>query len=203
MENREENIKDISMEETPENAMERDETAEDKDFEKRSMEAAEAAAKIASLLEEEEASEKSKEEAKIAELNDKLLRNMAEFDNFRKRNEKEKAAMFDMGMRSVVEKILPMIDNFERGLSIKPEDEKAKAYFDGMDMIYKQFVKILEDISVKPIDCIGKEFDPNFHNAVMHIEDENYGENVIVEELQKGYMYKDTVLRYSMVKVAN
>lgn len=177
--------------------------------EDRLEEVAKEAAKVASILEEEERKEETEGEekdsklAKIEELNDKLIRNMAEFDNFRKRTEKEKQAMFDMGAKNVVDKLLPIIDNFERGLKNSPVDGEAKMFFDGMDMIYKQLIKNLEEAGVSPIECIGKEFDPNFHNAVMHIEDENVGENIIIEELQKGYMYKDSVLRYSMVKVAN
>lgn len=177
--------------------------------EDRLEEVAKEAAKVASILEEEERKEETEREekdsklAKIEELNDKLIRNMAEFDNFRKRTEKEKQAMFDMGAKNIVDKLLPIIDNFERGLKNPPVDGETKMFFDGMDMIYKQLIKNLEEAGVSPIECIGKEFDPNFHNAVMHIEDENVGENIIIEELQKGYMYKDSVLRYSMVKVAN
>ena len=157
------------------------------------------------ISEEESCEEKEKDERdiKIEELNDRLIRNMAEFDNFRKRSEKEKQSMFDMGARSIAEKLLPVVDNFERGLKTVPEDKEAKLFFDGMDMIYKQLLKNLEEAGVKAIDCVGKEFNPDFHNAVMHVEDESLGENTVVEELQKGYMYKDSVLRYSMVKVAN
>ena len=128
---------------------------------------------------------------------------MAEFDNFRKRTEKEKSAMYEIGAKSIVERILPVIDNFERGLSAPPADESAKAFVDGMDMIYKQLLKTLEESGVKAIEAVGQEFDPNFHNAVMHVEDESVGENVIVEEFQKGYLYRDSVVRHSMVKVAN
>ncbi len=174
--------------------------------EKRLEEAAKAAAEWAESLAKEEAleeGEKDPRDAKIAELNDRLLRNMAEFDNFRRRSEKEKQTMFDMGARHIAEKLLPVIDNFERGLATVPDDKEAKAFSDGMDMIYKQLLKNLEDAGVRAIDCLGKEFNPDFHNAVLHVEDETVGENIIVEELQKGYMYKDSVLRYSMVKVAN
>ena len=157
------------------------------------------------ISEEESCEEKEKDarDIKIEELNDRLIRNMAEFDNFRKRSEKEKQSMFDMGARSIAEKLLPVVDNFERGLKTVPEDKEAKLFFDGMDMIYKQLLKNLEEAGVKAIDCVGKEFNPDFHNAVMHVEDESLGENTVVGELQKGYMYKDSVLRYSMVKVAN
>ena len=134
---------------------------------------------------------------------DKYTRLYAEFQNFRRRTEKEKSAMFDMGAKSILEKLLPVIDNFERAFSTVPEDPEAAQYAKGMEMIYRQLLKNLEDAGATPIDCKGKPFDPNYHNAVMHVEDESLGENVIVEEFQKGYMYKDSVLRYSMVKVAN
>ena len=146
---------------------------------------------------------KDKKDEQIEELNDRLRRTMAEFDNFRKRTEKEKSAMYEIGAKSIVERILPVIDNFERGLSAPPADESAKAFVDGMDMIYKQLLKTLEESGVKAIEAVGQEFDPNFHNAVMHVEDEELGENIIAEEFQKGYMYHDSVVRHSMVKVAN
>jgi len=144
-----------------------------------------------------------KKDIAIADLTDRLKRSMAEFDNFRKRSEKEKATMFDMGARSIVEKILPVVDNFERAMVAAPKEGDGKAFADGITMIYNQLKKTLEDLGVKPIDCVGQPFDPNFHNAVMHVEDESLGENVVAEELLKGYMYKDSVLRHSMVKVAN
>ena len=146
---------------------------------------------------------KDKKDEQIEELNDRVRRQMAEFENFRKRSEKEKSQMFDMGAKNVVEKILPVIDNFERGLAAVPEDRKEDAFVVGMDMVYKQLLSTLEEAGVKPIEAVGQEFDPNFHNAVMHVEDENLGENVVAEELQKGYMYRDTVVIHSMVKVAN
>ena len=143
---------------------------------------------------------KDKKDEKIEDLTDRLKRQLAEFDNFRKRSEKEKAAMFEMGEKSAVEKILPVVDNFERGLAgADPED----AFAVGMEMVYRQLMSALESMDVKPIEAVGKEFDPDFHNAVMHVEDENVGENIVVEELQKGYMYHDSVVRHSMVKVAN
>ena len=145
----------------------------------------------------------NKKDEQIAELNDKLMRTMAEFDNFRKRSEREKSQMFEVGAKSIVEKILPVIDNFERGLASVPEADKGGAFVQGMEQIYKQFMTSLESVGVKPIDAVGKEFDPNFHNAVMHAEDENFGENIVSEELQKGYMYKESVVRHSMVKVVN
>lgn len=146
---------------------------------------------------------KDSKDAKIADLEDRLKRQIAEFDNFRKRTEKEKSAMFDMGARHIIEAILPTIDNFERGLKTVPEDKEAKAFYEGMEMIYKQMLKVLSDVGVTAIDCLDKEFDLNLHNAVMHVEDEAYGNNIIIEEFQKGYKYKDTVIRHSMVKVAN
>ena len=146
---------------------------------------------------------KDKKDEQIEELTDKVKRQMAEFDNFRKRTEKEKSQMYDMGAKTIVEKILPVIDNFERGLAAVPEDNKEDAFVVGMDKIYRQMLTVLEEAGVKPIEAVGAEFDPNFHNAVMHVEDETLGENVVVEELQKGYMYRDTVVRHSMVKVAN
>lgn len=146
---------------------------------------------------------KDPKDEKIEDLTDRLKRSMAEFDNFRKRTEKEKTAMYEIGARDIIEKILPVVDNFERGLAAVTEEEKDNPYADGMEKIYKQLVKTLEDLGVKPIEAVGKEFDPNFHNAVMHIEDENLGENIIASELQKGYMYRDSVVRHSMVQVAN
>ena len=144
--------------------------------------------------------EKDKFEQQIEDLTDRLKRNMAEFDNFRKRTEKEKSSMYIIGARDIVEKMLPIVDNFERGLAQAPEDD---AFADGMKMIYKQLISTLNDLGVQPIEAVGKEFDPNFHNAVMHVEDEEAGENIVVEEFQKGYTYKDFVVRHSMVKVAN
>ena len=153
----------------------------------------------------EKAPEKKKDpkDEKIDELNDKLRRSMAEFDNYRKRTEKEKTAMFEVGAKSIIEKLLPVIDSFERGLATVSEEQKAEPFVDGMDKIYKQLVKQLEDAGVKEIEAMDKEFDPNLHNAVMHVEDENVGENIIVEVFQKGYTYRDGVVRHSMVKVAN
>ena len=146
---------------------------------------------------------KDKKDEMIEELTDKYKRTFAEFDNFRKRSEKEKSAMYEIGARDVVEKILPVVDNFERGFNSVSDEEKATPFAAGMDMIYKQLMKTLEDMGVKEIEALGKEFDPNIHNAVMHIDDENLGDNEVAEVLLKGYMYKDTVVRHSMVKVAN
>ncbi|MBQ2105703.1 MAG: nucleotide exchange factor GrpE [Lachnospiraceae bacterium] len=146
---------------------------------------------------------KDPRDTQIEELTDRLKRNMAEFDNFRKRTEKEKSAMYEIGAKDVISKILPVVDNFERGLAAIPEEMKGTPVEDGMEKIYKQLMKTLEDMGVKPIEAVGKEFDPNFHNAVMHTEDENLGENTVAAEFQKGYTYRDSVIRHSMVQVAN
>ena len=146
---------------------------------------------------------KDKKDEKIDELTDRLTRQMAEFDNFRKRTDKEKSQMYEIGAKDIIEKILPIVDNFERGLASMPEDEKATPFAEGMEKIYKQLMTTLEGIGVKPIEAVGQEFNPDFHNAVMHVEDEELGENIIAEEFQKGYMYRDSVVRHSMVKVAN
>lgn len=146
---------------------------------------------------------KDKKDEKIDELTDRLTRQMAEFDNFRKRTEKEKSQMYEIGAKDIIEKILPIVDNFERGLASMPEEEKATPFAEGMEKIYKQLMTTLESIDVKPIEAVGKEFNPDFHNAVMHVEDEELDENIIVEEFQKGYTYRDSVVRHSMVKVAN
>ncbi|MBR3401292.1 MAG: nucleotide exchange factor GrpE [Parasporobacterium sp.] len=142
-------------------------------------------------------------EEKVREATDRYARLFAEFDNFRKRTDKEKAQRYDFGVRDIVEKILPVIDNFERGLAAVPEDKADDSFVTGMQMTYKQLMKTLEDAGVKPIDVVGQEFNPDFHNAVMHVDDPEVGDNIIVEEFQKGYIYKDHVVRYSMVKVAN
>ena len=146
---------------------------------------------------------KDPKDEKIEELSDKLLRQMAEFDNFRKRTEKEKSAMYEIGAKDIIEKLLPVVDNFERGFTTVAEDSKEDAFVTGMEMVYKQLMTMLEGVGVKPIEAVGQEFNPDLHNAVMHVEDETVGENIIVEEFQKGYTYRDSVVRYSMVKVAN
>lgn len=146
---------------------------------------------------------KDPRDAQIEELTDRLKRSMAEFDNFRKRTDKEKSVMYEIGAKDIIEKILPVVDNFERGLATIPDDAKETPFADGMEKIYKQLIKTLDDLGVKPIEAVGKEFDPNFHNAVMHVEDESLGENIVAAELQKGYMYRETVIRHSMVQVAN
>ncbi len=180
---------DLEAEETPEEA---------------AAKAAAMEAEVKEAFSDENLEEKQdKKDIAIADLTDRLKRSMAEFDNFRKRSEKEKATMFDMGVGSIAEKILPVVDNFERAMAAAPKEGDGKAFAEGIAMIYNQLKKTLEDLGVKPIDCVGQPFDPNFHNAVMHVEDESLGENVVAEELLKGYMYKDSVLRHSMVKVAN
>lgn len=146
---------------------------------------------------------KDKKDEQIAELTDKVKRQLAEFENFRNRTEKEKTQMYTVGAKDVIEKILPVVDNFERGIKSIPEEEKEGPVASGMEMIYKQLMTVLTDMGVTPIEAVGQEFDPNLHNAVMHVENEELGENIIAEEFQKGYKYKDTVLRFSMVTVAN
>ena len=146
---------------------------------------------------------KDKKDLKIEELEDKVKRQLAEFENFRNRTEKEKSRMYEFGARDVIEKMLPVVDNFERGLAAIPEEEKGGPVASGMEMIYKQIMTTLEGLGVTPIDALNKPFDPNFHNAVMHVEDETVEESTVVEEFQKGYIYKENVIRYSMVKVAN
>ena len=148
-------------------------------------------------------SKKDKKDEQIEELKDKLTRQMAEFDNFRKRTEKEKSAMYEIGAKDIIEKILPVVDNFERGLGAVTEEQKEDSFVSGMEMIYKQIMTTLDSVGVKAIEAVGNEFDPDFHNAVMHVEDEEVGENIVVEEFQEGYTYRDTVVRHSMVKVAN
>lgn len=145
---------------------------------------------------------KDKKDEKIEELTDRLTRQMAEFDNFRKRTEREKSQMYEIGAKDIIEKILPVIDNFERGLAAVPEESKEDPFVEGMEKIYKQIMTTLEGVGVKPIEAVGQEFNPDFHNAVMHVEDEEAGENIITEEFQKGYMYHDSVVRHSMVKLS-
>ena len=204
-ENAEETV-DTAAEETVEN------TAEDT-VETVAEEVAEEAAESEESAEEEgsekkgffkKKEKKDKKDEKIEELNDRLIRQMAEFDNFRKRSEREKSQMFDLGAKDIVEKILPVIDNMERGLAtVAPEVLETDAFAQGMEKVYKHFMTVLEQAGVKPIEAVGNEFNPDFHNAVMHVDDEEVGENIVVEEFQKGYMYKESVVRHSMVKVAN
>jgi molecular chaperone GrpE len=144
---------------------------------------------------------KGKQEEKIAELTDRLQRQMAEFDNFRKRTEKEKAQMFEIGAKSVIEKILPVVDNFERGLAAVPKEDAEDPFVQGMDKIYKQLMTELESLGVKPIEAVGTEFNPDFHNAVMQVESEELESGMVAQEMQKGYLYRDSVVRHSMVSV--
>ena len=146
---------------------------------------------------------KDKKDEKIEELTDRLTRQMAEFDNFRKRTDKEKSQMYEIGAKDIIDKILPVVDNFERGLGAVKGEEKEDPFIQGMEKVYKQLMTTLESAGVKPIEAVGQEFNPDFHNAVMHVDDENFGENIVAEEFQKGYMYRDSVVRHSMVKVAN
>ncbi len=149
----------------------------------------------------EKKAKKDKKDEKIEELTDRVQRQMAEFDNFRKRTEKEKSMMFDLGAKSVIEKILPVIDNFERGFAAVDEADKEDAFVQGMNQVYKQLMTELEKIGVTPIEAVGKEFNPDFHNAVMQVESAEYESGIVAQELMKGYMYKDTVVRHSMVSV--
>lgn len=146
---------------------------------------------------------KDKKDEQIEDLNDRLRRQMAEFDNFRKRSEKEKSQMFDMGAKSIIEKVLPVVDNFERGLAAVPEEQKNDAFVTGMDKVYKQMMTEFDSIGVKPIEAVGQEFNPDLHNAVMQVESEEFEPGIVAQELQKGYMYKDTVVRHSMVAVVS
>lgn len=150
-----------------------------------------------------ESFKKDSKDVMIADLQDRVKRQMAEFDNFRKRTEKEKSAMFEMGASDIIKKLLPIVDNFERGFKSVSDEEKETPFAKGMDMVYKQTLKMLEDAGVKPIEALGQEFNPDMHNAVMHVEDDSVGDNIIVEEFEKGYIYRETVIRHSMVKVAN
>ena len=199
--------KNISPEEMEEEILENEEINDA--AEEETVEEAEEAAAEEPEAEKEKGSffkkkeKKDKKDEKIEELTDRVRRQMAEFDNFRKRTEKEKTQMFETGAKSIVEKILPVVDNFERGLAAVTEEEKGTPFVEGMEKIYKQMMTVLEEAGVKPIEAGGQEFDPNLHNAVMHVEDEEFGENIIAEEFQKGYTYRDSVVRHSMVKVAN
>lgn len=144
---------------------------------------------------------KDKRDERIEELTDQVKRQMAEFENFRKRTEKEKTQMYEVGAKSIIEKILPVVDNFERGLAAVPEEQKNDAFVDGMDKVYKQMMTVFSELDVKPIEAVGKEFDPEFHNAVMQVESDEYESGVVAQELQKGYTYHDMVVRHSMVGV--
>ena len=199
----EEETADTQQESVCEEEQETDTEEQEESEEENSEEEAQGKEKTSRSFFKKKEKKKDERDEKIAELNDRIIRNMAEFDNFRKRTEKEKSQMFEVGAKSIIEKVLPIIDNFERGLAVLGEDEKNGAFAVGMEKVYKQLLAALEEAGVKPIEAVGKEFDPNFHNAVMHIDDEELGENIVVEEFQKGYLYHDSVVRHSMVKVAN
>ena len=194
-----EETKKAEQAETPET--EKETVAKETQAQEQTVE--ETPAKAEEKKEKKKSKKKDKKDEKIEELNDRLLRNMAEFENFRNRSEKEKAAKFDMGAKNVVEKVLPIVDNFERGLAAVPEEEKDNAFVKGMEAVYKQFTTVLEEIGVTPIEAVGKEFDPNLHNAVMMVDDDSLESGTVAEEMQKGYMYKESVVRHSMVKVVN
>ncbi len=201
-------MEEIKNEQTPEKA-EQEEVVE----ETKETDAAEGASEENKTEEAEETKEKKKagrkkpkkdkKDEKIEELNDRLMRNLAEFENFRNRSEKEKSAMFEVGARSVIEKILPVVDNLERGFDGLGEEEKETPFVKGIEAVYKQLLTAFDEMGVKPIEAVGEEFDPNFHNAVMHEEDDSEESNKVIEEFQKGYLYKDSVVRHSMVKVLN
>ena len=204
----EETVTGEAQEETP-GTEEQTESAEPQENGEQEPEAEAEEQETAEETEEEPASDaisSVKEKAlrdKITSLEDKVKRQMAEFHNFRKRTTKEKEQMFSMGEKSVIEKMLPVVDNFERGLAAVPEAEKGGALASGMEMIYKQMMKQLEDLGVKPIEAVGKEFDPNFHNAVMQVESDELETGIVAQEFQKGYTYHDTVIRHSMVGVVS
>ena len=187
------------QEETTEAAAEEKETSETPEAEEKES-AEETPEKKSKFFKKDK---KDKKDAEIEELKDRLVRQMAEFDNYRKRTDKEKKQNYEIGASDFIMKILPVDDNFERGLGAMTDADKESSFAQGIEMIYKQLITVLADLGVTPIEAVGQEFDPNLHNAVMHAEDEGLGENIVAEEFQKGYKYKDTVLRHSMVKVAN
>ena len=184
---------EASEENVQEDAVETEENAEE------SASASEEKAKTSGFFKKK----KDKKDEQIEELNDRVRRQMAEFDNFRKRSEKEKSMMFDMGARTVIEKILPVVDNFERGFTTVEEADKDDAFVQGMQQVYKQMMTELDAMGVKPIEAVGQEFNPDFHNAVMQVESEEYESGIVAQEFVKGYMYKDTVVRHSMVAVVS
>lgn len=216
-ENKNQEVVEETVEETVETETQAEEVvdAENAEAESAEAETVETESESGDKVETEETAEPTKEKSKlfkkkkdakdekIEELSDKLLRQMAEFDNFRKRTEKEKSTMYEIGAKDIIEKLLPVVDNFERGFSAVAEEDKEDAFVTGMEMVYKQLMTMLETVGVKPIEAVGQEFNPDLHNAVMHVDDEEVGDNIIVEEFQKGYTYRDSVVRYSMVKVAN
>ena len=206
--NREEELKKVFEEAKDEAKPEEDITADEEELEEAPEETEDAEEEdskegVKKGLFKKKEKKKDKKDEQIEDLTDRLKRQMAEFENFRKRTEKEKSQMYAMGAKSVIEKMLPVIDNFERGFASVPEEQFEDPFTDGMNKIYKQMITTFEELGVKPIAAVGEEFNPDFHNAVMHIEDETLGENIVAEELQKGYMYHDSVVRHSMVKVAN
>ena len=201
----EETVEEVSEQENnPENTAEEAETGEETEDDATKDEGIEKenSKSDKKFFKKKEDKKKDKSKEKIEELEDRVKRQMAEFDNFRKRSEKEKSAMFEMGAKSVIEKILPVVDNFERGLATVSEEDKGSAFADGMQMIYKQLMTELESLGVTPIEAVGTEFNPDFHNAVMQVATEEYESGIIAQELQKGYMYRETVVRHSMVAVA-
>lgn len=200
---KEEELQEELTEETVEETAEACDTAQDEVEGTEEAEETEDGEKKGFFKKKDKKEKKDPRDEKIEELNDRVLRQMAEFENFRRRTDKEKSQMFEIGAKSIIEKLLPVIDNFERGLATVSEEEKENAFVQGMDKTYKQLLAGLAEVGVTPIEAVGTEFNPDFHNAVMHIEDENFGENIVAEEFQKGYMYKDSVVRHSMVKVAN
>ena len=198
---------EVETEELAEETMNTSETTEAEE----SVETEESAAEKDAVVEENEEEtkkegffkkKKDKKDEQIEELNDRVVRQMAEFENFRKRTEKEKSQMFDMGAKTIIEKILPVVDNFERGFTTVEEADKDDAFVQGMQQVYKQLMTELEAVGVTPIEAVGKEFDPDFHNAVMQVESEEYESGIIAQEFMKGYMYKGSVVRHSMVSVA-
>ena len=199
-------VKDAGTEEATDTSEETDAEKKEADGEEEEADTAENDSENAEASEEKKGffkkkEKKNKQDERIAELTDQVKRQMAEFDNFRKRTEKEKAAMFEVGAKSVIEKILPVIDNFERGLAAVPQGSENDAFVEGMNKIYKQLITELESLDVKPIEAVGTEFDPEYHNAVMQVESEEYESGVVAQELLKGYMYRDSVVRHSMVAV--
>lgn len=201
MENAEETVDAAETEETVEGEVETEEATQDNQEEAEAAEAAEEEKPKKSFFGKKE--KKDKKDEQIEALTDQVKRQMAEFDNFRKRTEKEKTQMYEIGAKSIIEKILPVVDNFERGLATIPEEEKGSPFAEGMSMIYKQLMTELESAGVKPIEAVGTEFNPDFHNAVMQVESEEYESGVVAQELLKGYMYRDTVVRHSMVAVVS
>ena len=201
---------DMTQKEPEEKEVSAEETEEEKDTASEADEAVsdeetDADGKESKLFKKAKKADKKNDklQEKVTELEDKVKRQMAEFDNFRKRTEKEKSAMFETGARSVIEKILPIVDNFERGLATIPEEEKGTPFVEGMNMVYRQLLTELEKLDVKPIEAVGKEFNPDFHNAAMQVESEEYESGIVAQELLKGYTYRDTVIRHSVVAVVS